>query len=109
MGSSAGHGTNGHAADQINKLKSKALAQFIKVIVHRNNRGVMLHTQAVQQNTSIVHVMLKKNTNLIVFTVLKRSQWASFQDYFCKCLFEMAFFSRLSPLQQGFFLRFYCV
>ena len=26
MGSSAGHGTNGHAADQINKLKSKALA-----------------------------------------------------------------------------------
>ena len=30
MGSSAGHGTNGHAADQINKLKSKALA--LKVI-----------------------------------------------------------------------------
>ena len=26
-GTSAGHGTNGHAADQINKLKSKALAQ----------------------------------------------------------------------------------
>ena len=25
-GTSAGHGTNGHAADQINKLKSKALA-----------------------------------------------------------------------------------
>ena len=29
MGSSAGHGPNGHAADQINKLKSKALAQSI--------------------------------------------------------------------------------
>ena len=27
-GTSAGHGTNGHAADQINKLKSKALAQL---------------------------------------------------------------------------------
>ena len=38
-GTSAGHGTNGHVADQINKLKSKALAWLpFSLSVHLRNK-----------------------------------------------------------------------
>ena len=60
MGSSAGHGTNGHAADQINKLKSKALALVVFAVYNSCLSTVQTRTKQLS-NTY-------KNSNLLGLT-----------------------------------------